>query len=48
MYEIPSRKDVRECVITPGVIHNGEEPLLVYEHEVENEVEEGGQASASA
>jgi ATP-dependent Clp protease ATP-binding subunit ClpX len=35
MFEIPSRKDVRECVITPGVIRNGEEPLLVYEHEVE-------------
>jgi ATP-dependent Clp protease ATP-binding subunit ClpX len=31
MYEIPSRKDVRECIITPGVILHGEEPLLVYE-----------------
>ena len=46
MFEIPSRKDVRECVITPGVIRNGEEPLLVYEHEVEEE--ETGEASASA
>jgi ATP-dependent Clp protease ATP-binding subunit ClpX len=33
MFDIPSRTDVRECVITPGVIRNHEEPLLVYEHE---------------
>ncbi len=33
MFDIPSRKDVKECIITPGVIRNGEEPLLVYEHE---------------
>ncbi|MDZ4860324.1 MAG: ATP-dependent Clp protease ATP-binding subunit ClpX [Candidatus Hydrogenedentes bacterium] len=33
MFDIPSRKDVRECIITPGVIRNGEEPFLVYEHE---------------
>ncbi|HOS04293.1 MAG TPA: ATP-dependent Clp protease ATP-binding subunit ClpX, partial [Candidatus Hydrogenedentes bacterium] len=33
MYEIPSRKDARECVITPGVIKHKEEPLVVYEHE---------------
>jgi ATP-dependent Clp protease ATP-binding subunit ClpX len=47
MYDIPSRKDVRECVITPGVILNKEEPLLVYEHEVEGEETEG-ESSASA
>jgi len=35
MFEIPSRGDVRECVITPGVIRNHEEPLLVYEHGAE-------------
>ena len=35
MYEIPSREDVVECVITPGVINNKEEPLLVYKHEKE-------------
>src|SRR5690606_14806660 len=29
MFDIPSRKDVKECIITPGVIRNGEEPLLV-------------------
>ena len=33
MFDIPSRADVRECVITPGVIRNKEDPLLVYEHE---------------
>ena len=36
MFEIPSRNDVRECIITPGVVHNAEEPLLVYEHEAES------------
>ncbi|HOD52470.1 MAG TPA: ATP-dependent Clp protease ATP-binding subunit ClpX [Candidatus Hydrogenedentes bacterium] len=47
MFEIPSRKDVRECIITPGVILNKEEPLLVYEHEAEGRPEEG-KSSASA
>ena len=36
MFEIPSRGDVRECVITAGVIRNHEEPLLVYEHGAED------------
>jgi ATP-dependent Clp protease ATP-binding subunit ClpX len=39
MFDIPSRSDVRECVITSGVIRNHEEPLLVYEHEYK---EKGG------
>jgi ATP-dependent Clp protease ATP-binding subunit ClpX len=30
MFEIPSRKDVKECVITPGVVSKREDPLLVY------------------
>jgi ATP-dependent Clp protease ATP-binding subunit ClpX len=47
MFEIPSRKDVRECIITPGVILNKEEPLLVYEHEAEGRSEKGT-SSASA
>ncbi|MBP8129712.1 MAG: ATP-dependent Clp protease ATP-binding subunit ClpX [Candidatus Hydrogenedentes bacterium] len=34
MFDIPSRKDIRECIITPGVIRNREEPLIVYEHEL--------------
>ncbi|HRZ82501.1 MAG TPA: ATP-dependent Clp protease ATP-binding subunit ClpX, partial [Candidatus Hydrogenedentes bacterium] len=33
MYDIPSRSDVKECVITPGVILNGEDPIMVYENE---------------
>jgi hypothetical protein len=33
MYDIPSRKDVRECIITPGVLANHEDPLLVYKRE---------------
>ena len=47
MFEIPSRKDIRECIITPGVILNKEEPLLVYEHEAE-ERRKKGTSSASA
>jgi len=39
MFEIPSRTDVRECVITPGVVRHREEPLLVYEHDAK---EKGG------
>ncbi len=49
MYEIPSRTDVRECIITPGVILKDEEPLLVYEHEVRaREEAEGGKKTGSA
>jgi ATP-dependent Clp protease ATP-binding subunit ClpX len=31
MYEIPSRKDIKETVITEGVILKKEEPILVYQ-----------------
>ena len=31
MYEIPSRADVKECVITDEVVHLKEPPILVYE-----------------
>ncbi len=31
MYEIPSRRDIKEAVITEGVILNKEEPILVYQ-----------------
>jgi ATP-dependent Clp protease ATP-binding subunit ClpX len=31
MYEIPSRKDIKEVVITEGVIFKREEPILVYQ-----------------
>ncbi len=33
MFDVPSRSDIRECVITPGVIYKHEDPLLVYESE---------------
>ena len=46
MFEIPSRSDVRECVITPGVVRNREEPLLVYEHEGREKA--GSEKSATA
>ena len=35
MYEIPSKKNVREVVISEEVINNGEEPIVVYENEVD-------------
>ena len=34
MFDVPSRNDIRECVITPGVILRKEDPLLVYEHDL--------------
>lgn len=48
MFDIPSRKDVKECVITPGVILKQEEPLLVYEHEANVRSIDLSQKSASA
>ena len=50
MYDIPSRTDIRECAITPGVVRNHEEPLLVYEHErnEKDEEEDGTEESALA
>ncbi len=35
MYEIPSKKNVREVVISEEVINNGEKPIVVYENEVD-------------
>ncbi|MDQ1257430.1 MAG: ATP-dependent Clp protease ATP-binding subunit ClpX, partial [Candidatus Hydrogenedentes bacterium] len=46
MFEIPSRKDVRECIVTPGVLRNREEPLLVYESDHEKKAAPGKTASA--
>ncbi len=48
MYEIPSRKDVRECILTPEAVWKSEEPLLVYEHEVEARDEDDSDRSVSA
>lgn len=33
MYEIPSRKDVKKCIITKETVENEEEPVLVLEEE---------------
>ena len=35
MYEIPSKGNVRECLINDEVIAKGEGPILVYEKEAE-------------
>jgi ATP-dependent Clp protease ATP-binding subunit ClpX len=31
MYDLPSRNDVRECVITEDVVMNKEKPILIFE-----------------
>jgi ATP-dependent Clp protease ATP-binding subunit ClpX len=36
MYEIPSRDDVAECVVSEEVIEQGTEPLVVYKREAES------------
>ena len=49
MFEVPSRSDVVKCVITPGVIHKHEEPLLVYKHDtLETEAGEDNVESAAS
>lgn len=48
MFDIPSRNDIRECIITPGVIRKAEDPLLVYKHEVDKREVDSGKSSASA
>ena len=35
MYELPSRNDVRECVITDEVVLRGEQPILLFEQKSE-------------
>ncbi|HOT51984.1 MAG TPA: ATP-dependent Clp protease ATP-binding subunit ClpX, partial [Candidatus Hydrogenedentes bacterium] len=46
MFDVPSRNDVRECVITPGVILNHEDPLLVYESDHRDKASSGKSALA--
>ena len=36
MYEIPSRSDIKECIITDSVINKKEKPILIYERHVES------------
>ena len=31
MYELPSRKDVRKCIITKDTVEKGEDPQLILE-----------------
>ena len=45
MFDIPSRKDIRECVIKPGVVFKTEEPLLVYEHDEYSEEDESDESA---
>jgi ATP-dependent Clp protease ATP-binding subunit ClpX len=36
MYDIPSRDDIEECVVSEEVIEQGQTPLLVYKREAES------------
>jgi ATP-dependent Clp protease ATP-binding subunit ClpX len=36
MYELPSLKNVRECVVSEEVILNHEPPILLYEKKAES------------
>lgn len=36
MYEIPSQDDIKEVVVSGETIQNGEQPLIVYEHQAES------------
>ena len=36
MYDIPSRDDIEECVVSEEVIEGGQQPLLVYKREAES------------
>lgn len=44
MFDLPSRSDIHECVITPGVIRDKEDPLFVYEHE-RRKVDDSGRSA---
>ena len=35
MYDLPSRENVKECIISEEVVQNKAEPMLVYESEAE-------------
>jgi len=36
MYDIPSQRDIKECVISEEVVTNKEEPILIYETKSES------------
>ncbi|HDP36058.1 MAG TPA: ATP-dependent Clp protease ATP-binding subunit ClpX [Candidatus Hydrogenedentes bacterium] len=48
MFDIPSRNDIREVIITPGVITANEDPIIVYERDKRREIADKGASSASA
>lgn len=48
MFDIPSRADIREVIITPGTILHGEDPIIVYEHDKRKGISDTGANSASA
>jgi ATP-dependent Clp protease ATP-binding subunit ClpX len=35
MYDLPSKKDVQECVISEQVITNGDYPVILYQNRSE-------------
>ena len=35
MYEVPSIGHVKECIVSEEVVHQGKQPILVYENEAE-------------
>lgn len=40
MYEIPSNKDIKKCIITKETIENNEKPTLVYKDQADKDEEE--------
>ena len=36
MYDIPSQRDIKECVISEEVVINKEKPILIYETKSES------------
>ncbi len=48
MFDIPSRDDIHEVIITPGVILNGEDPIIVYERDKSKKASNKDASSASA
>ncbi len=48
MFDIPGRSDIREVIITPGAVLEGEAPIIVYEHDKRKGVSGSGANSASA
>lgn len=48
MFDIPSRKDIKEVIITPGAILKDEDPLVVYEHDKPKDKPESGSSSSAS